>query len=169
MPQTLEAQQVSPTLFFETMNAYQRSAALKGAIDLDLFTAIGEGIETAPELAQRCAATERGMRILCDYLVVGGFLTKDGDHYGLTPDSAAFLDRRSPACMASAARFLASPMLTDGFKDLAASVRKGGTILSSEGHLAPDHPIWVEFAQAMAPLMTLPAELMTTSMSPARR
>jgi ubiquinone/menaquinone biosynthesis C-methylase UbiE len=159
MTQTMEARQVSPTLFFESMNAYQRSAALKAAIDLDLFTAIGEGIETIPELAQRCGAAERGMRILCDYLAIGGFLTKAGSLYGLTPESAAFLDRRSPACIASAARFLASPMLTDGFKDLAASVRKGGTILDSEGHLAPDHPIWVEFAQAMAPLMTLPAEL----------
>jgi hypothetical protein len=73
MTQIMEAQQVSPTLFFESMNAYQRSAALKAAIDLDLFTAIGEGIETVPELAQRCDAAERGMRILCDYLVIGGF------------------------------------------------------------------------------------------------
>jgi hypothetical protein len=141
MTQIMEAQQVSPTLFFESMNAYQRSAALKAAIDLDLFTAIGEGIETVPELAQRCDAAERGMRTLCDYLVIGGFLTKAGSRYGLARESAAFLDRRSPACIASAARFLSSPMLTDGFKDLAASVRKGGTILDSEGHLAPDHPI----------------------------
>jgi ubiquinone/menaquinone biosynthesis C-methylase UbiE len=159
MTQTLAAPQVSPALFFETMNAYQRSAALKAAVELDLFTAIGEGIETTSALAQRCSAAERGIRILCDYLVVAGFLTKDGKHYGLTPDSAAFLDRHSPACMASAIRFLASPMLMNGFKDLAASVRKGGTILGPEGHLAPDHPIWVEFAQAMAPLMMLPAEL----------
>jgi hypothetical protein len=56
------------------------------------------------------------MRILCDYLVVIGFLTKDGDRYGLTPDSAMFLDRRSPTCLATTVRFLASPMLTEGFK-----------------------------------------------------
>ena len=41
------AQSPSPALFFDTMNAYQRTAALKGAIQLDVFTAIGEGNTTA--------------------------------------------------------------------------------------------------------------------------
>ena len=66
-------QQPSPELFFETMLAYQRTAALKAAIELDLFTAIGEGAHTSEALAQRCQTSERGMRILCDYLVVIGF------------------------------------------------------------------------------------------------
>jgi ubiquinone/menaquinone biosynthesis C-methylase UbiE len=159
MAQVAETHQPSPALFFETMNAYQRTAALKAAIELDLFTAIGEGARTAAALAQRCEASERGMRILCDYLVVIGFLTKDENRYGLTPDSAAFLDRRSPSYIATAATFLASPMLTEGFDDVAAVVRKGGTVISEEGSLEPEHPVWVEFARAMAPLMTLPAEL----------
>ena len=33
----------SPELFFDTMNAYQRTAALKAAIELDLFSAVGDG------------------------------------------------------------------------------------------------------------------------------
>src|SRR3989454_1009825 len=147
------AQQPSPERFFEVMNAYQQTAALKAAIELDLFTAIGEGAETAPALAQRCRASERGTRILCDYLVAIGFLSKDGSRYSLTADSAMFLDRRSPACIASAAGFLGSPLLTEGFKDVAAAVRKGGTVISEEGTLAPEHPIWVEFARHMAPMM----------------
>jgi ubiquinone/menaquinone biosynthesis C-methylase UbiE len=159
MAQVAETHQPSPELFFETMNAYQRTAALKAAIELDLFTAIGEGARTVKALAQRCEASVRGIRILCDYLVVIGFLTKDENRYDLTPDSAAFLDRRSPSYIATAATFLASPMLTEGFDDVAAVVRKGGTVISEEGSLEPEHPIWVEFARAMAPLMTLPAEL----------
>jgi len=153
------AQQPSPERFFEVMNAYQQTAALKAAIELDLFTVIAEGAETAPALAQRCGASERGARILCDFLVVIGFLTKDGSRYSLTPDSAMFLDRRSPACVASAAKFLTSALLTEGFKDVAAAVRKGGTVISEEGTLAPEHPIWVEFARHMAPMMSLAAEL----------
>ena len=149
----------SPELFFETLNAYQRTAALKGAIELDLFTAIGEGVQTADTLARRCGTSERGMRILCDYLVVLGFLTKADNRYRLTPDSAMFLDRRSPACVASAAAFLASPTLTENFQDIAALVRRGGTLDRAEGTVAPEHPIWVEFARAMVPLMALPAEL----------
>jgi ubiquinone/menaquinone biosynthesis C-methylase UbiE len=153
------AAQPSPLLFFDTMNAHQRTEALKAAIELDVFTAIGEGNHTSAALAQRCKASERGMRILCDYLVVIGFLLKDSGQYRVTPDSAAFLDRRSPMCMASAVIFLGAPQLADKFKNLAGAVRKGGT-LQSEGTLAPEHPIWIEFAKGMAPLTALPAEMM---------
>ncbi len=159
MTAPIERPQPSPMLFFETMNAYQRTESLKAAIQFDLFTAIGEGSETAEVLARRCGASERGMRILCDYLAVIGFLTKERNRYGLTADSAMFLDRHSPAYLATAATFLTSPMLTEGFKDVAAAVRKGGAVVSEEGTIAPEHPIWVEFARAMAPMMALPAEL----------
>ncbi len=147
-----EIPQPSPVLFFETINAYQRTQALKAAIELDIFTAIDEGEVTPRALAKRCRASERGMRTLADYLVVIGFLTKKEDQYSLTPDSTVFLSRRSPACIASAVKFLASPMLTDNFRDLVAAVRKGGTV-SEQTPLAPEHPMWVEFARAMAPLI----------------
>ena len=83
----------SPELFFDTVNAYQRTAALKAAIELGLFSSVGPEQTTAQELAKRCGTSERGMRILCDYLVVQGFLTKQEQRYGLTPDSAMFLDK----------------------------------------------------------------------------
>lgn len=150
----------SPALFFETLNAYQRTEALKTAIELDIFTAIGEGAATVPEIARRAQAAERGIRILCDFLTVLGFLTKQGNRYALTPDAAMFLDHRSPAYLGGTVRFLASPMLTEGFQDLTASVRQGGTVLKAEGSLAPEHPMWVEFARSMTPMMALPAELM---------
>jgi ubiquinone/menaquinone biosynthesis C-methylase UbiE len=155
-----QTQQLSPQLFFDTVNAYQRTEALKAAVELDLFSAIGEGRQTVQDLASRCDTSERGMRILCDYLVVMGFLTKQEQYYRLTPESAMFLDRHSPGYMGSAIEFLLSPMLTDHFKNLAANVRKGGTVISEEGTLAPEHPVWVRFARAMAPMMGLPAQLM---------
>lgn len=150
----------SPVLFFDTVNAYQRSAAIKAAIELDVFTAIGEGNAKAQALADRCGASERGMRILCDYLTIAGFLIKEDDGYGLTPDSAVFLDKRSSAYMGSAIGFLLSPMLTKGFDNLTEAVRRGGTVMSEEGTIAPEHPVWVDFARAMAPMMAMPAELM---------
>ena len=68
----------NPYLVYHTLNAYQSTAALRAGIELDIFTAIGEGDNTRAALAKRCGATERGMRILCDYLVIIGFLTKTG-------------------------------------------------------------------------------------------
>ena len=149
----------SPELFFETCNAYQRSAALKAALELEVFTAVGEGRRTAPEVAERCGASERGARILCDYLVVIGFLTKEGDRYGLTHDSAVFLDRRSPAYLGGATEFLLDPLVTGGFADLTNAVRRGGTVLPEGGTVAPENPVWVKFARAMAPMAALPAQL----------
>jgi len=145
--------QPSPQLFFDTITAYQTTAALKGALDLDLFTAIGETAATVGDVASTCRADARGMRILCDYLVTLGFLRKLGDLYALTEDSKVFLDRRSPACLAGTVGFLLSPTITGNFSDIAAVVRKGGTVAPAGGTMAPEHPVWVEFARAMAPMM----------------
>jgi len=150
---TAHAQQPSPALFFDTVMAYQRSEAVKAAVELDLFTAIGEGNRTVAQIASRCKASERGIRILCDFVTMVGFLTKDENGYGLTQDSAVFLDRRSPAYMGSVTEFLLSDPLIDEFRILADSVRKGGTAVPEEGTLAVENPIWVNFARAMAPMM----------------
>lgn len=160
------AQQPSPQLFFQTVNAHQRTEALKAAIELEVFTAIGEGNQTAADIAKRTNAAERGMRILCDNLCIMGFLIKSGDQYQLTQDSALFLDKRSPAYLGGATEFLLSPMLTDGFKSLTEAVRKGGTAVSDEGTVSADNPIWVKFARGMAPMMTMPSQQIATLVDP---
>jgi predicted nicotinamide N-methyase len=153
-----ETQQPSPELFFQTANAYQLSAALKAAVELDLFTAVAEGKRDAQSIAARCNASERGVRILADYLVVTGLLTKDAGGYGLTRDSAVFLDRRSPAYMGGTLEFLLAPTLTANFEDLAGAVRRGGTTAPEGGTVAVENPLWVKFARAMAPMAAMPAE-----------
>lgn len=150
---TVEQKTPSPQLVFDTINAYQRTEALKAAIDLDLFSEIGKGASTAEVLAERLKASERGIRILCDYLVTSGFLTKAGQSYGLTPDTATFLDRNSPAYIGSVTRFLAAPALTSAFSDVVGAVRKGGTVMSEGGTVEVENPLWIEFARGMAPLI----------------
>src|SRR5262249_4561607 len=90
------------------LSGYQHTAALKAAIELDLFTAIGEGTTTVTALAARTGASARGLRILLDWLAAGEYLAHEGGGYALTPTSSAFLDRRSPAFVGSAATFIAS-------------------------------------------------------------
>jgi 2-polyprenyl-3-methyl-5-hydroxy-6-metoxy-1,4-benzoquinol methylase len=138
---------------FDTLNAYQKTMALKGAIELELFTHIADGATTAAEIAQRCHAAERGVRILCDFLAINGLLTKSNGAYQLTVDSQAFLSKRSPTYIGSVAGFLAHDRHTAHFKDVAGAVRKGGSV--DEGNMAPDDPVWVEFARSMAPMMEI--------------
>jgi ubiquinone/menaquinone biosynthesis C-methylase UbiE len=140
----------SPDGIFGALVAHQHTAALKAAIELDVFTAIGETADTVAALAKRCKATERGVRILCDYLAVLGFLTKQDQRYALTEESAVYLDRRSPACIASIADFLTLPEKLDAFRDLAAVIRTGRPVLSQgQGSISPENLIWVSFARSM--------------------
>lgn len=164
-PEAQAGKQPTPALLFDTFNAYQRTQAVKAGIDLELFTAIAEGKTNAKDIAQRCGASERGTRILCDFLVISGFLTKQGSNYQLTPDSAMFLDKRSPAYMGTVTEFILSPQLVDNFDHLTESVKKGGTAGDTKP-LEPDHPMWVRFARAMAPMMAMPSQLLAKLADP---
>ena len=132
----------------------QSDAARGHKIEAILCVRIGYTVVSS----YHCGAAERGARILADYLTIQGFLTKSGNHYALTPDSAMFLNRKSPAYAGGMIQFLLSPELRRGFDDVAAMVRKGGTAQSELGTTAPEHPIWLEFARGMAPMMMMPAQ-----------
>jgi ubiquinone/menaquinone biosynthesis C-methylase UbiE len=142
----------SPELVFRSITAFQLTQALKGAIELDLFTAIAEGQRTPEAIGASRQAAPRGVRILCDYLTVQGFLIKGGGAYQLTPDSAMFLDRRQPSYVGGAIEFMLSPTIVEAFADVAGTVRKGGTLLGEAGTVSPDNPVWIRFARAMQPL-----------------
>jgi len=150
----------SPQLFFDSMFAFKRTTALVAAIELDLFTAIAElkSPVSAAEVARRIGASERGTRILCDFLTIQGFLAKGPNGYEATPDTAMFLDRKATTCVAGAARFLALPPIKEMAHQLAEAVRKGGTVMPEGGSVAPEHEMWIDFARGMGPLMYPAAE-----------
>jgi ubiquinone/menaquinone biosynthesis C-methylase UbiE len=147
------ADAANPAVVFEHMTAYQRSAALRTAIELDLFRAVGDVPADAPTLAERCGASARGVRILCDYLVTIGLLAKQDQAYIQTPTSAVFLDTRSPASLASTVRLLGHPDVVRPWERLTDIVRTGRTVLPGTGTVEPDNPLWVEFARSMVPMM----------------
>jgi len=142
----------SPAKVFDMLLAFQQTAALRTAIELDLFRHVGEP-QDVKSLAARCGATERGMRILCDFLTINGVLEKDGNVYRHSPMSSLFLDPRSPASLAPISRFLGDPMVTSPFDHLADIVRTGRTSLPGQGTVEAENPVWVEFAHSMAPMM----------------
>jgi ubiquinone/menaquinone biosynthesis C-methylase UbiE len=149
---------VSPELYFDTIFAYQQSAALKTAIDIDLFTAIDKGAKLAQEIGNACDAPERSIRILCDYLTSLEFLTKAGQTYTLTPNSAAFLSRCSPAYLGGTAAFLQSPELLGHFEGLTETVRRG---TPAANIVSDENPAWIQFARAMVPMMMPAAQAIT--------
>ena len=143
----------TPERIMQIIYGFRSSAALKGAIDLGLFTALGNEAKTAAALAKAIGASERGVRVLCDFLTIEGLLEKDGATYRSSLDSALFLDENSPAYFGTVARFMLGPGLMESFSDIAGVVRKGGTLLEGQGTVEPENPIWVDFARCMVPLM----------------
>jgi SAM-dependent methyltransferase len=169
-PTQSESSRPNPERIFTTLSAHERAAALAAAIELDLFTAIGQGAATAAELARQIGAAERGVRILADFLTVDGFLTKADGRYALAPESAAFLDRRSPAYLGTMAGFIGAPGVARRFERLADVVRRGGAEPNAtEGSLAPSDPMWVAFARSMGPMVRPVAEMIAEAVGPVRR
>ncbi|MGA9567358.1 MAG: methyltransferase dimerization domain-containing protein, partial [Candidatus Korobacteraceae bacterium] len=80
-PNATSAAPVTPAIVFENLNAYQRTFALKAAIELDIFRAVGQGPGDIASIARHAKASERGIRILCDFLVINGLLQKEDGRY----------------------------------------------------------------------------------------
>lgn len=156
----------NPLGIIEALDAYQISLALRGAVELELFTHIADGAKTALDIAKRANASERGTRILCDFLTVRGFLTKTGGEYGLTDESAAFLNKRSGTYIGSVALFLAHDYHIGHFLNIAEVVRKGGSL--NHGNMGPNDPIWVEFARHMMPIAMSARNLVPMVADPGR-
>ena len=150
MTAEISSSQPNPSRLFAALSGYQLTLAIKSGVELDVFTHIADGANTVREIARRANASEKGIRILCDFLTIHGVLTKEGATYGLASDAQVFLSKRSPAYLGSIALFLAHPAQIKNYLDLTTSVRKGGT--AHDGNLEPENPLWVDFARYMAPL-----------------
>jgi SAM-dependent methyltransferase len=159
----------NPGRIHQALTAYQLSQALKGAIELNLFTEIAAGHATPAALALRCGGTERSQRILCDYLTVHGFLSKENGQYDVLPDTAPLLDATSPLYMGQVAGFFLHPSMVRKYNDVASLVREGA---ATDHTLGANEHMWVEFARSMAPMFTIPAsksaEIVATPGKPQR-
>ena len=122
--------------------------------------------QTPQPRRRRCGASERGIRILCDYLTTIELLEKSDGTYRLPPTSAAFLSQRSPMYMGSTARFLLLPGVKNNFDDLTGAVQRG--VAPAGNTVAAENPIWVEFAHAMVPMM-VPAATALPTLSKSRQ
>lgn len=151
--------ELTPVRIMQALNAYQFSAVMKAAIELDVFSAIAAGQTTVEEIAAHCKASHKGIRVLCDFLTVKEFLTKEGSRYQLSRDAAAFLDKKSPTYAGGMAAFLLGGRKREAFDNLADAIRKGGTVLEESSHaMTKESTEWKDFARSMMAAMAVPAK-----------
>ena len=108
---TPASQQPSPQLFFQTMNAHQRTEALKAGIELKCSPRSAKATrpslispETVSGFGKR---NSRALRLPHDH----GDAYQAGRPLRLDARLVVFLDKRSPAYLGGAIEFLASPIL----------------------------------------------------------
>lgn len=111
-----------PEELLERINAFRESRLLLTAIELDVFTAVGEGT-TADRLAAGLATDPRATQMLLDALVAVGMLTKREGVYGNTPEAARWLSDASPHSARAALMHVAN--LWPSWSLLTECVRKG--------------------------------------------
>jgi hypothetical protein len=142
---------------FDIALAYQKTAALIAAVKLDIFTIIGAEKMSLDQLVSHTGASDRGLRILCDYLTVIGLLKKQDSLYSLTQTAKTFLDEAAPLAMGKIVDFVAAPEILDLFLDDPASyVRRGGS--NGLANVSADNPVWVRFAKAAVPFAATTAK-----------
>ena len=91
---------LTPQRILEVGIGFWPAKVLLSAVELGLFSALGASSRTAEELRVILGLDPRAVPDFPDALVALGFLERDGlgaaARYRNTPESAAFLDRRSP-------------------------------------------------------------------------
>ena len=105
-------EQLNPGHIMQTATAFWASKALLTAVELDLFTTLGDGEMTASQLGKPLGLHPRGTYDFFDSLVALKFLDRDGDgpegKYRNTPETASFLNKNSPRYIGGLAEMLNS-------------------------------------------------------------
>src|SRR3954453_88579 len=89
-----------PSHIMQVGMGFWPSKTVLSAVELELFTQLGDGAMPGEEIGGRLGLPPRAIDDFLDTLVALRFLEADGDggdrSYRNTAESAAFLDKRSP-------------------------------------------------------------------------
>ena len=120
--------------FREVISGYRLPRVLLAALELDLFTTIGDRTWTMSDLAKETQLSERGLTILCRNLAMVGVLIKRGDQYRNRRLAATALNGRHPSYRGDYLQLMKNHWMD--WVRLMESVRSGRPI----DHDVPDDP-----------------------------
>ena len=122
------SEQLDPSHIMQTATAFWASKVLLTAVELDLFTTLGDEELSAPRLGEKLGLHPRGTYDFFDALVALKFLERDGDgaegQYKNTPQTAAFLSKKSPTYIGGLPEML-NARLFSFWNDLSTALKTG--------------------------------------------
>jgi len=112
----------------QTATGFWASKVLLTAVELDLFSLLGDDAMTASQLGEALGLHPRGTYDFFDALVALKFLNRDGDgpdgKYSNTPDTSAFLNKNSPTYIGGLPEML-NTRLFGFWNDLGTALKTG--------------------------------------------
>ena len=152
--------QIDPGHIMQVGMGFFASKTVLSAVEREVFTHLGDGAMTGPELGERLGLHERAVDDFLDALVALAFLERDGDgsgsQYRNTAETAAFLDKNSPTYIGGILE-MSNSRLYGFWDDLTEALRTGqpqnevkhtGTAMFEE--LYSDQDRLEQFMSAMA-------------------
>ncbi len=131
----------------ELSTGYWRAGALIAAVDLDLFSVIGDDGVAAGEVARRLDVSERHVAALLTALAGMGLVRVRDAHYSLDPDAAPFLAPDGAMCLLDSLRFNKELYMLWG--GLSETVRSGQPAIPPGAHLGMDPERTRRFVRGM--------------------
>ena len=132
-----------PERIEQMMRGYMPSRCILTALELDLFTAVGDGA-SAEQIGTKINASARGVSMLLNALVSLGLLCKTGEDYRNTPESARFFVQGSKNNHRDGLLHIAN--IWHRWSTMTDAVRSGTRVPGNR----EDHPEWTRnFIEAM--------------------
>ncbi|HEX8075621.1 MAG TPA: methyltransferase [Thermoleophilaceae bacterium] len=120
--------ELDPSHIMQVGMGFWPSKTVLSAVELELFTELGDGSMSGEEIGERLGLHPRAIDDFLDTLVALGFLEADGDganrRYRNTAETAAFLDKRSPTYIGGILE-MANARLYRFWGDLTQALRTG--------------------------------------------
>lgn len=90
---------------------YAPTLIIAAAVQHRVFDLLDESPKTVQQLAKKSGASERGLTAIANALVGLNFLSRKGNRYTLTPESAAFLVSSRPGFLGALYRHMSSQII----------------------------------------------------------
>lgn len=161
-----DAAGIEPGALMALMQGALGAAALKTGIDLEIFTHIAHGADTAEKIAAAKRLPLRSTRILCDALVALRVLGKSAASYTLPAAVRMMLVKGSPGYIGGMAAVMGNPMLWREAARLTDVVRAGHTLLEDRSAEAEDNPFWQEFARGSRAMAQMTGPIVADLVAP---
>jgi len=137
---------------------YAAPLILEAAVNWRVFDLLDQGPQTVGELAAQSGTSERGLTAILNALVGLEFLTRRGERYALTPESAAFLVSTKPAYHGAFFRHMARQVLPHWLQ-LTESVRTGRPVVAANDE-GEGQKFFAEFVEGLFPVSYKAAQVL---------